>query len=101
MAEFDLAKTFLKEHHLETVKWHSVLNNTASTKPKNCSGPVVASISKLKRFEPCGASFANPMVRCILRLPNSFVAGDGKELKSVVSVAHVRKRQRMPVVVPW
>ncbi len=33
------------------------------------------------QYERCGSGFAKPMVRCILRLPHSFAAGDGKELE--------------------
>ena len=81
MAELTEAKAFLREHHVETVTWHHVLNNATSTKPKEHGGPVVPSIYKLKQFEPYGSGSAVPMVRCVLKLPNSFVKGDGKVLE--------------------
>ena len=81
MAELAEAESFLQEHHVKTTTWHLVLNNTTSTKPKDHGGPVVPAISKLKQYETCGSGSASPMVRCILRLPNSFVKGDGKVLE--------------------
>ena len=81
MAELAEAKSFLREHHVETVTWHHVLNNTTSTKPKEHGGPVVPAISKLKQFEPYGSGSANPMIRCTLKLPNSFIKDDGKVLE--------------------
>ncbi len=42
-----------------------------------------AAISKLKQHEQCGAGFATPMQRCLLRLPHSFNAGDGKVIDIV------------------
>ena len=81
MAELAEAKPFLREHDVETVTWHHVLNNTTSTKPKEHGGPVVPAISNCKQFESYGSGSTNPMVRCILKLPNSFIKGDGKVLE--------------------
>ena len=81
MAELAEAKAFLREHHVETVTWHHVLNNTTSTKPKEHGGPVVPAVSNFKQFESLGSGCANPMVRCILKLPNSLIEGDGKVLQ--------------------
>ena len=81
MAEFDVLKTFLKEQHVASVTWHHLLNNTTSTKPKEHGGPVVPAISKLKQFEPYGSGSANPMIRCTLKLRNSFIKDDGKVLE--------------------
>ena len=90
MAKFDVLKTFLKEQHTVSVTWHHVFNNTTSTRPKSHGGPVVPSITDLKQYEQCGASFATPMQRCVLRLPHSFNAGDGK----VVEIAGIGRTQK-------
>ena len=90
MAEFDVLKTFLKEQHIVSVTWHHVLNNTTSTRPNSHGGPVALSISKLKQYEQCGTNFATPMQRCVLRLPHSFNAGDGK----VVEIAGIGRTQK-------
>ena len=90
MAKFDVLKTFLKEQHIASVKGHHVLNNTTSTRPKSHGGPVVPSISKRKQYEQCGAGFATPMQRCVLRLPHSFNAGDGKVVE-IVGIGRTQK----------
>ncbi len=60
MAKFDVLNTFLEEQHSASVTGYHVLTTT-STKPKKHGGPVVLSISELKRYEQCGAGFATPM----------------------------------------
>ena len=81
MMDIELAKAFLKEHHVATTSWHHVLNNMTSTRPNAHGGKVVHSLTDHKQFEAQGASSATPMIRCTIRLPNSFAAGDGKVLE--------------------
>ena len=85
MANFLAVKDFLQEQHIASVKWHHVLNNTMSTRPRSRGGPVVGSVEQCKRYEQqalplpsAGANVATPMHQCFLRLPDSFQAGDGK-----------------------
>ena len=82
-ADLEVVKRFLQEQHVASVTRHLVLNNTTSTRPKLRGGPVVHSISKLKQFDMTGAGSATPMHRCILRLPHSFAAIDGKEVEAI------------------
>ena len=93
MAEFDVLKTFLKEQHVASVTWHHALNNTTSTRPKSHGGPVVPSITDLKQYEQCGASFATPMQRCVLRLPQNFDAGGGGDgtVMEIVGIGTARQ----------
>ena len=81
MVDIELAKAFLKEHHVATTSWHHVLNNTTSTRPKDHGGKVVRSLTEHKQIEAQGAGSATPMIRCTIRLPNSFAPGDGKVLE--------------------
>ena len=81
MVDIELAKAFLKEHHVATTSWHHVLNNTTSTRPNAHGGKVVRSLTDHKQFEAQGAGSATPMIRCTIRLPNSFAPGDGKVLE--------------------
>ena len=69
------------EAHLEERKggqhilWHTVLNNNASTRPRQHGGAlVVRSITACKTFS---ASSASGEGECALELPNSFANGDG------------------------
>ena len=81
-------KGFLQEQHVATVKWHLVLNNTMSTRPKSRGGPVVGSVEKCKRYtelalppQNAGVRVATPVNECLLHLPHSFEPGDGKVVK--------------------
>jgi hypothetical protein len=76
MVDVEKAKAFLKEHHVKSVTWHHVLNNTTSTRPKTHGGKVVRSLTDHKHYEAQGAGFATPMMRCTIRLPNSFAPDD-------------------------
>ena len=81
MVDLEQAKAFLKAHHVKSITWHHVLNNTTSTRPKTHGGKVVRSVTDHKHFEAQGAGSATPMIRCTLRLPNSFAPDDGKVLE--------------------
>ena len=81
MVDIELAKAFLKEHHVATTSWHTVLNNTTGTRSKAQGGKVVRSLNDHKLFEAQGAGSATPMIRCTLQLPNSFAEDDGKKLE--------------------
>ena len=81
MVDLEQAKAFLKAHHVKSITWHHVLNNTTSTRPKAHGGKVVRSVTDHKHFEAQGAGSATPMIRCTLRLPNSFAPDDGKVLE--------------------
>ena len=88
MANHLAVKDFLQEQHVASVKWHLVLNNTMSTKPRSLGGPVVGSVEQCKRYiqqalppQGAGAGVATPMNECLLHLPHSFQPGDGKVVK--------------------
>ena len=83
MEDLEVVKRFLQDQHVARVPWHTVLNNTTSTRPKRRGGPVVHAISELKHFDMTAAGFATPMHRCVLRLPHSFAAFDGKEVEAI------------------
>ena len=73
------AMTAAVEAHLEERKgqhilWHTVLNNNASTRPRQHGGALVRSITACKTFS---ASSASGEGECALELPNSFANGDG------------------------
>ena len=66
---------YLRERKRDSISWHIVLNNHASTRPKHHGGPVVLSVTACKTFsEPRSASGE---WECRLDLPNSFADGDG------------------------
>ena len=81
MVDLEQAKAFLKAHHVKSITWHHVLDNTTSTRPKAHGGKVVRSVTDHEHFEAQGAGSATPMIRCTLRLPNSFAPDDGKVLE--------------------
>ena len=83
------ATKFLKEFRVKHVTWHIVFNNTTSTRPSALGGHVARPFADHKHFESDGASFATPITRCTLRLPNSFAADDGKVLE-VIGVGTTR-----------
>ena len=102
MMDIELAKAFLKEHHVATTSWHHVLNNTTRARPNAHGGKVVHSLTDHKQFEAQGESSATPMIRCTLRLPNIFAAGDGKVLEITGIGQKPRKTPRwMLAAVPW
>ena len=69
-----------KRANVQTISWHTVLNNHASTRPRERGGPVVPAVSKCKVYD--AASGAGGW-RCTLTLPNSFAAGDGRQLVAI------------------
>jgi len=70
-----LVEAYLFEHRVSHITWHTVLNNHASTRPKQHGGSLVHAVTKCKEFESFG-----PEWRCTLTLPNSFAAGDGRRV---------------------
>jgi len=86
MENLEVVKRFLQSQKVADVSWHIVLNNTTSTRPNSRGGPVVRAISKLKHFDMTVAGtqgFVTPMHRCVLRLPHSFTAFDGKKVEAI------------------
>ena len=71
-------ETYLLEHHVGSIRWHWVLNNHASTRPKLHGGPLVRSVTDCKEFAAPGLARAE--WRCTLTLPNSFAPGDGRRV---------------------
>ena len=58
MVDVEKAKAFLKEHHVKSVTWHRVLNNTTIARPKTLGGKVVRSLTDHKHYEAQGAGSA-------------------------------------------
>ena len=75
-ARVQAVEAYLLECHVQTISWHTVLNNHASTRPKEHGGPLVTAVTKCKVYAASGADGW----RCTLTLPNSFAAGDGRQL---------------------
>ena len=75
-ARVQAVEAYLLECHVQTISWHTVLNNHASTRPKEHGGPLVTAVRKCKVYAASGADGW----RCTLTLPNSFAAGDGRQL---------------------
>ena len=70
----DEVQDYLRERKRGWISWHTVLNNHASTRPKQYGGPVVHSVRACKKFsEPRSASGE---WECWLDLPSSFAKGD-------------------------
>ena len=67
-------EAYLEERKSKHIQWHTVLNNNASTRPKELGGPLVRSITACKTFS---GSSASGEWECALDLPNSFAIGDG------------------------
>jgi hypothetical protein len=63
----------LRDAKRPEISWHIILNNHASTRPKECGGKLCTSVTQCKQFSRVG-----PMHRCLLTLPNSYAADDGK-----------------------
>jgi hypothetical protein len=69
---------YISSHHVDTITWHTTLNNTTSKRPKIYGGSVVPATTKCKTFERVATGS-----RCRLTLPNSFAPGDGLVLDAV------------------
>jgi hypothetical protein len=61
------------------IRWHTVLNNHASTRPKKLGGPLCESVKKCKEFDRV---VGDGQHRCRLKLPNSYAADDGQEIEA-------------------
>ena len=73
-------EAYLQERKVHWISWHTVLNNHASTRPKQYGGPVVHSVRACKKFsEPRSASGE---WECWLDLPSSFAKGDRLSLQT-------------------
>jgi len=86
MENLEGVKGFLQSQKAADVSWHTVLNNTTTTRPKSRGGPVVSALTKLKHFDmiPAGTEgFVTPMHRCVLLLPHSFTAFDDKKVEAI------------------
>ncbi len=83
MANFETAKTLLRDRRAQGITLNVIFNNTTSTKLKDHGGPLVHWITKCKRFKQCESGLATPSSECTLRLPDNFAAGDGKTLEVV------------------
>jgi hypothetical protein len=68
-------QTRLQEVKKPEIRWHIIVNNHASTRPQACGGKLCESVTQCKQFDRRGA-----MHRCLLTLPNSYAADDGKEV---------------------
>ena len=79
-ARVEAVEGYLLEQRVNDIpiRWHTVLHNHASTRPKQHGGPLVRAVSDCKEFAASGASW-----RCTLTLPNSFAPGDGRRLVAI------------------
>ena len=67
------AEEYLERNHSANITWHMTLNNHASTRPKAMGGKIVPAVSNCKTYAVVGSA-----VKCCLRMPHSFAAGDNK-----------------------
>ena len=74
----DEVQDYLRERKKGNISWHIVLNNHASTRPKQYGGPVVQSVTACKTF----SDSASGEWECWLDLPNSFANGDRLSLRT-------------------
>ena len=70
---------YLLQHHLRRFSWHTVLNNHASTRPRDRGGPLVKAVTDCKEFAKADRG-SSEQWRCTLTLPNSFEKEDGRVL---------------------
>jgi hypothetical protein len=75
----------LQRAKVDNIRWHIVLNNHASTRPKEHGGKLCNSITACKQFDRVGTRY-----RCRLKLPNSYTPDDGREV-SATAVAAVKE----------
>ena len=74
LAGLPAVEAYLQERHKG--KWHTTLNNHASTRPKGAGGALVRSVSECKSYTEL--LFADANWKCSLHLPNSFTPADGE-----------------------
>ena len=68
------------EHHVPSIRWHTVLNNHASTRPKAHGGPLVRAVTSCNTFTAPGSASVD--WHCSLELPHSFAPGDNRVLQT-------------------
>jgi hypothetical protein len=77
-------EALLQEQHVSGT-WHHILNNTTSTRPKECGGPTFPSLTALKQ----STMVAPGLHTCTICLPCSFESRDGEELAvSATATSH-------------
>jgi hypothetical protein len=70
-------RAYLARSKVEHIRWHTVLNNHASTRPKIHGGALCASVSACKRHtKERSPGSAGEVHKCHLELPNSFAPDD-------------------------
>jgi hypothetical protein len=65
-------ESLLTNYHSGVVSWHTVLNNTSSTMPKNQGGPFVRTLEEVKSYRMDHGSHY-----CRIDMPCTFALGDG------------------------
>ncbi len=75
----------LEASHAGTT-WHLILNNTTSTRPKDCGGHLFRSLTEQKNFQQTGSTWS-----CTIHMPCSFARGDGLSF-SVTTSAETEKK---------
>ena len=75
----------LEASHASTI-WRLILNNTTSTRPKDCGGPLFRSLTEQKNFQQTGSMWS-----CTILMPCSFALGDGLSF-AVTTSAETRKK---------
>ena len=79
LVELREVEDYLLQHHLRRFSWHTVLNNHASTRPRDRGGPLVKAVTDCKEFAKADRG-SSEQWRCTLTLPNSFEKEDGRVL---------------------
>ncbi|CAK0883674.1 unnamed protein product, partial [Prorocentrum cordatum] len=79
-ARVEAVEAYLLEQRAsdKEISWRAVLNNHASTRPKEYGGALVRAVTTCKEFAASGAGW-----RCTLTLPSSFAPGDGRRLVAI------------------
>ena len=72
-------EAYLLQHHLRPFSWHTVLNNHASTRPRDRGGPLVKAVTDCQEFAKPDRG-RSAQWRCTPTLPNSFEKEDGRVL---------------------
>ena len=75
----------LLEAKLERIRWHTVLNNHASTRPKKHGGQLCSSLKECATIEETASG-----VVCRLVLPNSYARDDGLRVSAAALAATER-----------
>ncbi len=75
----------IEDSHAST-NWNLILNNTTSTRPKDCGGSLFRSLAEQNNFQQTGSTWS-----CTILMPCSFAPGDGLSF-AVTTSAETEKK---------